>query len=194
MADPTKVSHMHLSLFPMASLVGHQPIAAVNIKKGKTYTNIALHMHFFPYMHSLTLPTHTSLVLFFYMHTNYPDHFFISRSLISRAERGRDTAELDIREPKQSVGSLGLILCHHLLSSRTHMHKHSLWFLSVSPSALCLLDRIVVGLSFQSKLLHLYFASTDTNSELNEDGPSNKLEEKKHYQTNRTLGLSKQAR
>lgn len=33
-------------------------------KKGKTYTNTALHMHFYPYTQSLTLPTHPSLVLF----------------------------------------------------------------------------------------------------------------------------------
>lgn len=54
-------------------------------------------------------------------------------------------------------------------------------------------DRIVVGLSFQSKLLRFYFASAHTNRELHEDGPPNKFEEKKRYQTNRTLGLSKQA-
>lgn len=55
-------------------------------------------------------------------------------------------------------------------------------------------DRIVVEQSFQSKLLRFYFASAHTNRELHEDGPPNKLEENKHYQTNRTLGLSKQAR
>lgn len=128
---------MHLSLFPMASLVGHQPIAAVNIKKGKTYTNTALHMHFYPHTHSLTLPTHPSLVLFV---TCTQTILIISLSVVQlSAERGRDTAELDIGEPKQSASSLGLfplILCRHLLSSRTHMHKHSLRFLSVSPSVL----------------------------------------------------------
>lgn len=137
MADPTKVSHMHLSLFPMASLVGHQPIAAVNIKKRKNIHKYCFAHAFLP-IYPLFDLTHTSQSCSLcYMHTNNPDHFFISRSL--SAERGRDTAELDIGEPKQSASSLGLfplILCRHLLSSRTHMHKHCLQFLSVSPSAL----------------------------------------------------------
>lgn len=58
-----------------------------------------------------------------------------------------------------SLGLFPLILCRHLLSSRTYTHAQTVsgsWVSPLLPSMFT--DRIVVGLSFQSKLLCLFFS------------------------------------
>lgn len=61
------------------------------------------------------------------MHTNNPDHFFISRSL--SAEKGKRYARAGYRRTQvicdSSPGLFPLILCRHLLSSRTHTHAQT---------------------------------------------------------------------
>lgn len=88
MADPTKVSHMHLSLFPMASLVGHQPIAAVNIKKKEKHTQILLCTCIFTHIPTLWPYPHIP-VLFSLLHAHKQSWSFLYQSFTQCWERKR---------------------------------------------------------------------------------------------------------
>lgn len=72
------------------------------------------------------------------------------------------------------------------------MHKQSPVPECLPFCPLCLLTGLLWA--YHSNLNYfVFFSRAHTNRELQEDGPPNKLEENRHYQTNRTLGLSKQA-
>lgn len=126
------------------------------------------------------------------MHTNNPDHFFISRST-QRWERkryGRAGYRRTQAICEQSRAIPANPVSSPVILQDTHAQTQSPVPERLPFCPLCLLTGLLWG--YHSNLN--YFASAHTNRELHEDGPPNKLEEKKRYQTNRTLGLSKQAR
>lgn len=164
-----------------------QPLFLKKKKKKEKHIQILLYTCTFTHICTLWPCQHAHKQSWSFLYQSFTQCW--ERERYDRAGYRRTQAICD-----SSLGLFPLILCRHLLSSRTHTHAQTVsgsWASPLLPSMFT--DRIVVGLSFQSKLLCLFFSRAHTNRELQEDGPPNKLEKNRHYQTNRTLGLSKQA-
>lgn len=128
-----------------------QPLFLKKKKKKEKHIQILLYTCTFTHICTLWPCQHAHKQSWSFLYQSFTQCW--ERERYDRAGYRRTQAICD-----SSLGLFPLILCRHLLSSRTHTHAQTVsgsWASPLLPSMFT--DRIVVGLSFQSKLLCLFF-------------------------------------